>query len=217
MHVYNLLNWGGTSPGFVFLTYQTVFGVYFLYFLTVFHHHQSTSPSSSITLVNWVVFPSFRKFNSDRFCLFWKSIPTSGSKVTEYSKSVRRAPKAVFGRISCISKVYLCISDHLRRPGSVCWFKRSHWKVNLGIWVQSYRWGDICNTYMPNCIWVVFGLYFLYFRTVFLYVWPHGWTGLDLKFPKITSESQIGGLSQKLRTFKVKQETIILASNPSVT
>ena len=155
MHVYNLLNWGGTSPGFVFLTYQTVFGVYFLYFLTVFHHHQSTSPSSSITLVNWAVFPSFRKFNSDRFCLFWKSNPTSGSKVTDYRKSVRRAPKAVFGRISCISKVYLCISDHLQRPGSVCWFKRSHWKVNLGIWVQSYRWGDIL---IPTCQ-TVFGSY----------------------------------------------------------
>ena len=133
MHVYNLLNCGGTSPGFVFLTYQTVFGVYFLYFLTVFHHHQSTSPSSSITLVNWVVFPSFRKFNSDRFCLFWKSIPTSGSKVTEYSKSVRRAPKAVFGRISCISKVYLCISDPCEDPA-----QSVDSKGHIGKWI----WGS---------------------------------------------------------------------------
>ena len=170
------------------------------------HHHQSTSPSSSITLLNWVVFSSFRKFNSDRFCLFWKSKPTSGSKVTDYRKLVRRPPQAVFGRISCISKVYFCISDHLWRPGSVCWFKMSHWKVNLEIWVQSYGWGKCFDTYIPNCIWVVFGLYFLYFRTVFLYVWPHGWSGLDLKFPKITSESQIGGPSQKLWTFKVKQK-----------
>ena len=57
-----------------------------------YHHHQSTYPSSSITLVNWVVFSSFGKLNSDIFCLFWKSNATSGSKVTDYRKSVRRAP-----------------------------------------------------------------------------------------------------------------------------
>ena len=114
--------------------------------------------------------------------------------------------KLYFGRISCISKVYFCISDHLWRPGSVCWFKMSHWKVNLEIWVQSCGRGECFDTYIANCIWVVFGLYFLYFRTVFLYVWPHGWFGLDLNFPKITSESQIGGPSQKLWTFKVKQK-----------
>ena len=152
------------------------------------------------------MFSSFGKLNSDMFCLFWKSNRTSGSKVTDYRKSVRRAPKAVFGRISCISKVYFCIADHLWRPGSVCWFKMSHWKVNLEIWVQSCGCGEVFDTYIPNCIWVVFGLYFLYFRTVFLYVWPHGWSRLDLNFPKITSESQIGGPSQKLWTFKVKQK-----------
>ena len=180
------------------------------------HHHQSASPSSSITLVNLALFSSFRKLNSDIFCLFGKSNPTSGSKVTDYRKLVRRAPKAVFGRISCISKVYFCIScvfDHLWRPGSVCWFKMAHWKANLEICGQGYGCGEWFDTYIPNCIWVVFGLYFLYFRTVFLYAWPHGWSGLDLKFPKITSESEIGGLSHKLRTFKVKQETIIFASN----
>ena len=175
------------------------------------HHHQSTSSSSRITLVNWVVISSFRKFNSDRFCLFRKSIPTSGSKVTDYRKLVRCAPHAVFGRISCISKVYFCISDLFRRPGSVCWFKMSHWKVNLEIWVLSYGRGGSFDTFTPNCIWVVFGLYFLYFRTVFLYVWPHGWSGLDLKFPKITSESEIGGPSQKLGTFEVDQKVNVLA------
>ena len=86
------------------LTYQTVFGVYFLYFLTVFHHHQSTSPSSSITLVNKTVFPSVRKFNSNSFCLFGKSNPTSGSKVMDFRSPARRAPQAVFVRISVFQK-----------------------------------------------------------------------------------------------------------------
>ena len=45
-----------------------------------------------------------------------------------------------------------------------------HWKVNSEICVRSYGCGECFDTYIPNCIWVVFGLYFLYFRTVFLYV-----------------------------------------------
>ena len=68
------------------------------------NHHQSTSPSSRITLVNWTVFPSVRKFNSNSFCLFGKSNPTSGSKVTYFRNTVRRAPQAVFVRISVFQK-----------------------------------------------------------------------------------------------------------------
>ena len=164
-----------------------------------------------------MIFPSVGKSNSNRFCLFGKSNRTSGSKVMDNWKRLRHAPQAVFGRISCISKVYFCISDHFWRFASFCWLKMQHWKVNLDIWVGNYGWWDIFDTSIPSCICGVFGVYFSYFRTVFVYVWPHGLIGLDLNFPKITSESEIGGLSQKLRTFKVKQETIIFASNPSVT
>ena len=77
--------------------------------------------------------------------------------------------------------------------------------------VLSYGWVEVFDTYIPNCIWVVFGAYFSYFRTVFVYVWPHGMIGLDLMFPKITWESEIGGLGQKLRPFKVKLKVDIFA------
>ena len=102
------------------------------------HHLQSTSPSSSFALVNWVVFSSCGKFNTDRFCLFKRSNSTSGSKVTDYRKLVRRAPQAVFGA------------------------------------------------------------YFLYFQSVFLYFRPLVKTRLSLLIQNVTLESEFGYLGPKL-------------------
>ena len=85
-----------------------------------------------------MVFSSLRKFNSDSFRFFWKSNLTSGSKVTDYRKLVRRAPQAVFGA------------------------------------------------------------YFLYFQSVFLYFRPLVKTRLSLLIQNVTLESEFGDLGPKL-------------------
>ena len=86
----------------------------------------------------------------------------------------------------------------------------SKWHIGKWIWRSVVKVMVVGNDLIPTYQ-TVFGLYFLYFRTVFLYAWPHGWSGLDLKFPKITSGSEIGGPSQKLWTFKVDQKVNVLA------
>ena len=122
------------------------------------HHRQSTYPSSSITLVNLVVFPSVRKFNSNRFCLIGKSNPTSGSKVTDYGNSVGRAPQALFERISvfqkCISVFPTTCEDPAQSVESKChigkWIWRSESEVMVDGTFSTTLYQTVFVVYLPK-------------------------------------------------------------------
>ena len=131
------------------------------------HHRQSTYPSSSITLVNLVVFPSVRKFNSNRFCLIGKSNPTSGSKVTDYGNSVGRAPQALFERISvfqkCISVFPTTCEDPAQSVESKCHIGKWIWRSESQVMVESVflipTYQTVFGSYL-GCISRILGPYF---------------------------------------------------------